>query len=307
MRMRLFGLAAMLSAMLLPGTAHLQVRKVSPATHAGMNASGNLRVLVMLKHRDPFSSVAVASQPKREAMIRAKVDLLLAALPRRGHRVYRRFKLIPAVAMVVDRATFQRLRDDPAVLRVDIDTGGSGAALEPDAASVLNHVSGLQGGGLGGAGMKVAVIDTGVATGHLDLRARLVGQQCFCSSNAGSGGCCPNGQATQSGNGSAEDDNGHGTNVAGIIVGEGNVAPRGAVPAAQLVVVKVIDSENRFCCTSDVIAAMDWVATQHPDVDAVEHESGYRRACSPGDCDAASAFTQALALRWTTWWREARW
>ena len=298
MSIRGLGLAMMTAAMLLPAVAHAQgahERKASTAALAAVRETGRVRVLVMLRDPGAPSSAAMRSQPKRAAMVRASVDAVLASLPRDGHRIYRRFQLVPAVAMVVDQATLHRLENDPAVSRVDVDAGGSGSAQAPDEASVLNHVSGLQAGGLGGAGMKVAVIDTGVDTDHVDLRARLVGQQCFCSSNGGAGGCCPNGLATQSGNGAAEDDNGHGTNVAGIIVGEGNVAPRGAVPEAQLVAVKVIDSDNRFCCTSDVVAAMDWLATNHPDVDAVNMSLGTDDRFA-GDCDAATAFTQALAV-----------
>lgn len=295
---RAMGLTMVLAVMLLPVVANAQtlhVRKVSPAALAKASETGNVRVLVMLRERGSSPSATVRPQPKREVVVRAAVDTVLTSLPRNGHRVYRRFQGVPAVAMLVDRATLLQLNDNSEVLRVDIDVGGSGAALAPDEASVLNRVSGLQDGGLDGAGMKVAIIDTGVDTDHADLRARLVDQQCFCSSNTGTGGCCPNGQATQSGSGAAEDNNGHGTNVAGIIVGEGNVAPRGAVPAAQLVAVKVLDSNNSFCCASDVVAAMDWVATTHPDVDAVNMSLG-TNALFAGNCDGATSFTQALAV-----------
>ena len=54
----------------------------------------------------------------------------------------------------------------------------------------------------------------------------IVDQQCFCA------GCCPNGTSRQSGAGSANDDNGHGTNVAGIIASAGRVAPVGVAPEA---------------------------------------------------------------------------
>ena len=40
------------------------------------------------------------------------------------------------------------------------------------------------------------------------------------------------------------------------MVGAGHVAPRGALPAAQLVAIKVMDGGNGFCCTSDVVAAL---------------------------------------------------
>src|SRR3546814_9773622 len=101
--------------------------------------------------------------------------------------------------------------------------------------------------------------------------------------------------ATQTGPGAAVDDLGHGSNVAGIIVGEGSIAPRGAVPDTQLVAVKVISADGRYCCASDVVAAMDWVATHHPDVAAVNLRLGSDDTF-PGNCDASTAWAQRLAV-----------
>ncbi len=177
---------------------------------------------------------------------------------------------------------------------IDADMPGGGHAVAPDESSDLNAVSPLLPLGLDGAGMKVAVVDTGVDLDHPDLQARVVGEQCFCQRPTG-GGCCPNGAATQSGAGSAQDDHSHGTHVSAIIVGEGVVAPRGALPRASLVAVKVMDANNAFCCISDVIAALDWLAVHHPDVDAVNMSLGTISTLYAGDCDAASAATQAMA------------
>lgn len=261
---------------------------------------GAVRVVAMLRDPDDGTAAGTRARAKavavrapaaeRERRIRAQSDQVLAALPPQT-RVLRRFARVPALALDADAATLAALARHPRVLRVDIDTGGEGAAVTPDAASVLNQVHQLPALGLGGAGMKVAVIDSGIDTDHADFNGRIVGQQCFCG---GVTGCCPNGTATQSGAGAAEDNHGHGTNVAGIIGGDGDLAPRGALPAVQLVAVKVLDSANRFCCTSDVIAALDWVATNHPDVDAVNLSLG-TSALYAGDCDNASATNQALA------------
>jgi len=275
----------------------------SSITHAGTLApeallkarhDGSVRVLVMLND-ETASQMESKSILERKNQVRQKVSAVLGRLPEKNSRVYHRFNLIPAFAIQASPAVLKTLQNDPAVSRIDLDVPGSGNAVAPDESSVLNNVSPLQGLGLDGSGMKVAVIDSGVDTDHVDLQPRLVDQQCFCSNNSGVGGCCPNGQATQSGAGAAEDGNGHGTNVNGIIVGQGNVAPRGAVPAAELVVVRVLDNNNGFCCTSDVIAAMDWVATNHPDVDAVNLSLG-TNALFAGNCDNATSYTQAMSV-----------
>jgi hypothetical protein len=57
----------------------------------------------------------------------------------------------------------------------------------------------------------------------------------------------------------------------------------------------VIDRNNRFESTADVIAALDWLANQHPDIDAVNLSLGTDTLFT-GDCDNAAAWTQALAV-----------
>src|SRR3546814_3683368 len=109
-----------------------------------------------------------------------------------------------------------RISDWSSACALPILGGSAGAAFAPDQASLVNGVAGLDALGLGGKGRKVAVIDSGVDGDHADLAARLVDEACFCTEQ--SGGCCPNHRATQFGPGSAADDYGHGTNVAGIIV-----------------------------------------------------------------------------------------
>jgi subtilisin family serine protease len=279
-----------LALMAAPASAQ-GVAMVSAQARAAVADAGHARVVVVFRPQaGPAKAVA-----SRAAQVEATADALLGALPSGQRSLRRRFALVPALVLDASARDLAVLARHPGVVAIDVDVGGSGGAtVAPDQASRLNRVSGLDALGLGGKGQKVAVIDTGVDGDHADLAGRLVDEACFCTAASGSGGCCPNMTATQTGPGAAADDNGHGTNVAGIIVGEGGVAPRGAVPDATRVGGKVIDADNRFCCTSDVVAAMDWVASHHPDVDAVNLSLGSDMTF-PGDCDASTAWTQALA------------
>jgi subtilisin family serine protease len=60
----------------------------------------------------------------------------------------------------------------------------------------------------------------------------------------------------------------------GIIAGDGDVAPRGALPNVQIVAVKVLDANQAFQNLSSIISALDWVRVNHPDVDAVNMSLG---------------------------------
>ncbi len=115
--------------------------------------------------------------------------------------------------------------------------------------------------GFTGAGVNVAVLDTGIDTNHPDLSDDLVAEQCFCDNHPSPRfACCPNGSATQSGSGSAEDDAGHGTSVAGIITSGGVKASTGVAPDAGIIAVKVLSSGGSGTF-SDIAAALDWVLT----------------------------------------------
>jgi subtilisin family serine protease len=101
-----------------------------------------------------------------------------------------------------------------------------------------------------GRGVRIGIVDTGVDLAHQDLTGKVVaGTNCI---NSG-------GDSTKC-NGSAQDDNGHGTHVAGIAAASTNngLGVAGTAPDAQLVVAKVLDSRGSGNF-SDVNAGIMWV------------------------------------------------
>ncbi|GMA14377.1 S8 family serine peptidase [Deinococcus metallilatus] len=90
-----------------------------------------------------------------------------------------------------------------------------------------------------GAGVTVAVVDTGVNLNHPDLKANLL-----------SGRDYVDGDRTPS------DSSGHGTHVSGLIAANGSVM--GAAPAARLLPVRVIGPEGGT--TSDLARGLLWAA-----------------------------------------------
>lgn len=104
--------------------------------------------------------------------------------------------------------------------------------------------------GLDGAGVRVAVLDSGVDAGHPDLAGRVGDSASF------------------TGSATADDDNGHGTHVASLLAGSGAAADgarRGVAYRADLVVGKVL-AANGTGQLSWVIAGMQWAVAEHASV-----------------------------------------
>jgi subtilisin family serine protease len=190
----------------------------------------------------------------------------------------RAFDHVPALAAWIERPQLDWLRRQPGVRAIAIDEGGAAHLAE---ALPLAGFTPAALAGLTGEGITIAVIDSGIDRAHPDLAGAVFDEACFCSS-----GCCPGGLTEAFGEGSAADDSGHGTHVAGIIAGRGEATGQpGGAPAARVIAIKILDSFNAFCCTSDLVAALDWLIAQHPDVDLVNMSFG-ANGLHAGDCDA---------------------
>ncbi|MFA5589461.1 MAG: S8 family serine peptidase [Lysobacteraceae bacterium] len=242
-------------------------------------ARGEVRVLVLPE--------AWPDGGPRAVTVREQVDALLAEVPGLGARVERRFESFPGFAARVDASILQALRERGGAIRVGLDEGGSGDLIQsvPLAGVTPVHLAGLT-----GAGRKVVILDSGLRLDHQSFAGRIVAEACFCTN------CCPNGQSTQFGAGAAIDGHGHGTNVAGIAAGAAGVAgvPRGVASSADIVAVRVLDNNNSFCCTSDIVAALEWVRLNHPDATVINASLG-TNARYAGNCDNAASFTIAFA------------
>lgn len=97
--------------------------------------------------------------------------------------------------------------------------------------------------GINGSGVKVAVIDTGVAL-HPDLKGRIAAWKDFVNNRP-----------------APYDDNGHGTHVAGIVAGK----KTGVAPGAELLVAKVFDRSG-VAPLSRILAALQWAVDSGADV-----------------------------------------
>jgi subtilisin family serine protease len=236
----------------VPASAGRVERGLDEALEGSLPPEG-LAVVVTLRRRDlPARGAA------RRGRIFGRQQRVLGAIPAAAFQLKNRYVSLSGFAGRARRGAIEALRRHPEVELVYLD-GRVHATLAQGVP--LISADDIHAWGFTGVDVNVAVLDSGIDTDHPDLSDDLVDEQCFCTVFL-SIGCCPNGQTTQSGPGAAEDDEGHGTSVSGIITSGGVVADTGVAPDAGIVAVKVLDSGGGGFF-SDIAAALDWVLTNH--------------------------------------------
>ncbi|HAP78254.1 MAG TPA: hypothetical protein DCR14_19495, partial [Acidimicrobiaceae bacterium] len=255
---------------------------VSPSVERAMQggekgSSAKVRVIVT------FEATRSASGGYRTADVRRGQANALAGVPASSYRIVSEFDRLPAVALEVTSASLDALRTNPAVRAINLDQV---VRTTMDEANAITGVASVHSGGATGDGVTVAIIDTGVdsagGTVHPALADDLVGQACFRTENDCIGGAT-----------SAEDQDGHGTHVAGIITG-----PSGVAPDANFYALKVFTTGD----TSDtnILNALDYVldlnTTTPGTIDVINMSLGGDLFADQATCDANStAYVDAFA------------
>ncbi|MBE0598823.1 MAG: S8 family serine peptidase [Desulfuromonadales bacterium] len=179
-----------------------------------------------------------------------------ALLQQVGGKEKRQFKLLPAISAQVPEQAISALKRDPRVeyvhedfatyLAEPLETGIEQPwGVERVAATVL-HAQGIV-----GAGVKIAVLDSGIDYTHPALAANYRGGATFISDSSD-----PMDDSAVS----------HGTHVAGILAATpaADGVP-GVAPAAELYALKVI-GVNGLGTTSALIAGLDWAVSNRIDI-----------------------------------------
>ena len=246
---------------------------------------GEARAIVTLL---PERAARPSPGVRRERPPRARIEEVLRGLPADEVRSPRLLSSVPVFIARLTGKGLAALLADPRVSRLDLDgevrgaDAGSAAQIQSDQVRQL---------GYSGAGVVVAVIDTGSDFfENADLDPIVIGEECFCSNN---GGCCPDGSARQSGPGSARGLSSHGPGVMGVLASQGAIAPEGIAPGARVLSLRVLD-DNSVGTYADVLEALDWIATQAPQVALVNLSLAAGRY--PPPCDHIDSFNEAITL-----------
>jgi len=281
--------SVLLAALLLPesGDARMvQPGVVGASVLSSIAESTSVRVVVLFESDD----LSLTDLGARSRAIAERREAVLDQISPSEFRVTDTFANLSVVAGQLTYEGLKKLVRDYRVLKVDLDATGHMALAESTA---LIHARDVHSAGITGAGVTVAVLDTGVDSDHPDLVDDIVAQQCFCTNADGVTGCCPGGRTEASGAGAAEDEQGHGTHVTGIITGGGRVAPRGMAPDSDIVVVRVLDKTGAAASSTQIMKAFDWIISTQPAVKVVNTSLVF--GSFPGNCDSAASFTAGFA------------
>lgn len=246
---------------------------------AVLDPNNTSRVVVAL--RVPAAQRGIWAQSLQIAQIQNQV---LEGVADEDFVLIQRYQTVPGLVGVATDEGLERLRANPDVLAVAPDMPIQIAIVE--SAELIRVPQVRAAYGLTGRGVVVAVVDSGIDVNHPDLADHIVAQHCFAH-----GGCPPD-NAQESG--VAQDSNGHGTHIAGIITGRGKASPQGIAPDAGIVAVRVLDDQGQGW-NSDVVAAIDWIVANqwHYDVKVINLSLG--GGSYAGACDSADANTIVLA------------
>lgn len=159
-----------------------------------------------------------------------------------GGKIKYTYNLIPAIAASIPEKAVEALKKNPNITQVDYDIKVYAIDTELDNSWGVKRIgAGAVHGTYTGAGINVAVIDSGIDYNHSDLDANYRGGYDFVN-----------------GDSDPIDDEGHGTHVAGTIAAEDNDSGVvGVAPEANLYSLKVLGADGSGDY-SDVVAALQW-------------------------------------------------
>ena len=265
--------------------------RVSPEVYDAVQTQEKVPVVIALQEPAALAGAPI-DVPALRQQVAASQAGVLSVLTAADFELKYRYEAVPALAGDVTASGLEKLAGQADVLLVYPDRPVQGTLTQ---SVPLINADDVHARGYRGQNVYVAVLDTGLDTDHADLSDHLSFQECFLAGVAAPR--CPDGTVRQSGAGAAEDDNGHGTNVTGIVTSKGTVAPLGVAPDARIGAYKVLNA-NGAGNISDVLAALNHIIVNHSEIKVINMSLGtYARYT--GACDGQDpAMTTAINTLW---------
>jgi len=209
---------------------------------AGVASAGDLYVVVGFKGTPDAALLKKLGATPGDAI--GGQDALRATLPA---SVVSRLRKHADIAFVEENGIMKALKGKPA----NPGNGGGGGSEDPPPQETpwgISHVNAADSSDKG-KDVKVAIVDSGIDLDHPDLADNIAGSIDFTGSRKG-----PN------------DENGHGSHVAGTVAGVNNtIGVIGVAPDADLYAVRVLDrrGSGRW---ADLADALDWCGANDIDI-----------------------------------------
>lgn len=232
-----------------------------------------VRVLVTLRQEPISFGKDVISHAAEVASLQ---NTVLSSLPAGSYQEVKQYSHLPVVLMHINQSALSALAANPNVEAVNPDHIMYATDVEADGITDIGAVQAL---GYTGEGVRVAVMDTGIDTDHPGLSDDIFFQRCLLYASNQTTNTCPNPN-------SAEDGEGHGTHVSGIITGSGGVARD-----AQIGAFKVLGDDGTGY-SSNTIDQLNYIVQNNGtlSIDVVNMSlGGSTRYTSESACDSGNA------------------
>ena len=248
------------------------------------------RILLVAVLSGLLASPAWGQQPERVKVLiafgRQPGPAEQALVRGMGGSVKYTYHLVPAIAATLPEPAVSALEANPHVTRVEPDRQMRALEIELNNAWGVTRIGAgtVHNGGNRGAGVKLAIIDSGINYNHPDLNDNYAGGYDFVQ-----------------GDEDPMDVYGHGTHVAGTACAEdndngvdgetGTFGVVGVAPQCDLYAIRVLDDAG-FGDSSDLIAALQWAVDEENDIQVANLSLGW-------DLDPGETVRDAFDTAWT--------
>ncbi|WP_273124351.1 S8 family peptidase [Bacillus weihaiensis] len=185
----------------------------------------------------PISEESFTEEDLINVTIQFENEVDLSILP--SSRIEYVFDTLPIISAIVTDEEYDRLNKLSQIKNIFKEKPIKISSQTRDWGHANSNILLMNGSGLKGDGIKIAVLDSGIDLNHPDLK--VAGGKNFITNNNQFG-----------------DDNGHGTHVAGIIAALDNkIGVVGVAPNSKIYSLKILDSKGEGT-TIDLAEAIDW-------------------------------------------------